>query len=307
MSAVRSIVWNDQKRFPFDERTEQLYASCWWHKRTGIGQLAQALFLKEYTPVLMLAFYGDGSGEVGRGPMVVAGYLGHTRDLFDLEHRWCSELQAQPPIEYFRASECVPEIPRLSGQFKGWSPEAAATKRLRLAKLVYEASPQLVAISSTVQWDEYRSVIGDGPVKSVLYHPYFLCFHGVLWLAFEYANRVFAEFQGRVAVVLDTESNKNVDVDAAQQFRLSQNHLPEEIVRRMGSITWDTDIQFPLLQVADLLAWSVRAAAAGLPSPVLDIIRSNRLAACACRDPNPASIAQWVIDRDARAASVVQS
>jgi len=62
-----------------------------------------------------------------------------------------------------------------------------------------------------------------------------------------------------------------------------------------------------LLQVADLLAWSVRAAAAGLPSPVLDIIRSNRLAACARRDPNPASIAQWVIDQDARAASDGQS
>lgn len=307
MSAVRSIAWNDKKPFPFDDRTEQSYASEWWRGRTGIGQLAQVLFLKENTPVLMLAFYGDGSGELGRGPMVVAGYLGDTWDLLDLEHRWCSELQTHPPIEYFKASECVPEIPRLSGQFKGWSPEDAAAKRLRLAKLIYEASPRLVAISSTVQWDEYRSAIGSGSVKSVFYHPYFLCFHGVLWLAFEFANKIFAKFQGRVAVVLDTESNKNVDVDAAQQYRLSKNHLPEEIVRRMGSITWDTDIQFPLLQIADLLAWSVRAESAGLPSPVLDIIRSSRLAASARRDPNPASIAQWVIDQDATTATAAQS
>jgi len=307
MSAIRSIACKDKNPFPFDNCTEQLYASDWWHKRTGIGQLAQVLFLKENTTLLMLAFYADGSGERGKGPMVVAGYLGDTRDLLDLEYRWCSELQSHPRIDYFKASECVPEIPRLSGQFKGWSPEAAAAKRLRLAKLIFEASPRLVAISSTIQWDEYHSVIGDGSVRGVFYHPYFFCFHGVLWLVLEYANKVFSEFQGRVAVVLDTESNKNVDVDAAQQYRLSKNHLSQEMCRRMGSTTWDTDLQFPLLQVADLLAWSVRAEAAGLPSPVLDTVRSSRLAASSRRDPNPASIAQWVIDQDATAATGVQS
>jgi len=43
----------------------------------------------------------------------------------------------------------------------------------------------------------------------------------------------------------------------------------------MGSTTWDADIKFPILQIADLLAWSIRADDEGLPSPVLSVLRDR--------------------------------
>jgi hypothetical protein len=63
--------------FPFDEQTEAFYATPEWQERTGVGQLAQVLFRKAEDQFLMLAFYGDGSGEHGSGPFVVADIRAH--------------------------------------------------------------------------------------------------------------------------------------------------------------------------------------------------------------------------------------
>lgn len=289
--------------FPFDRRTEEVYASPEWESRTGVGQLAQVLFLDEKDVLTVLAFYGDGSGEHGRGAMVVAGYLADTRDWFEVERFWSAALQNHPKIDYFKAAQCQ----HLDGQFNGWTRDAANAKRLRLAEIVRKHSHRLVEISSTIRWNEYHSVIGDGPVRRTYYHPYFFCFHGVASLAVERANDNFRDHTGRIAFVLDTESYKTMDVDVQQQYNYARETLPEHVKRRMGSTTWDTDIAFPMLQVADLIAWSIRAETEGLGSPVLDVLRNGgQIAGRVTKKWNPSGLAQFVVGVEEKLPGSVQ-
>jgi hypothetical protein len=219
----------------------------------------------------MLAFYGDGSGEHGKGPMIVAGYLADTLDWFEIERAWCRELDTPPRVDYFKASQCM----ALSGQFDGWDRAAADEKRLKLAEIVRRHNHRIVEISSLIEWDDYRYVIGDGVTKSVYYHPYFFCFHGVASLCVEASGKKFRPFRGRVASVLDTETYKTLDLDVRREYDLARENLPPDIAAKMGSVTWDTDFKLPLLQVADLIAWCIRADHVGLPSHVLNVLRDE--------------------------------
>ncbi len=250
---------------------------------------------------MILSLRADGSGEHHEGTFILAGYLADTRDWFELDRLWCNELQAHPSIAYFKASECVRRGPeRLFGkQFRGWTDDAVAAKRERLARIVNKASPRFVELSSTIRWDDYISVMGDDVLRLTYYHPYFLCFHGLLSLAVERSHEEFADHSGRIAVVLDTESNGNMNIHVETQYRVAQNTLPEDITRRLGSFTMDTDISFPTLQVADLLAWSIKRECEGGDSPVLNIIREEgRIAGSHRREWIPSSLAQFVIDTE---------
>lgn len=142
-------------------------------------------------------------------------------------------------------------------------------------------------------------MIGDDAVKQTYYSPYFFCFHGLASLAVEVSNKQFRDHKGRLAFTLDTESNGTLDADAEVQYRHARETLPDPISGRMGSIAFDTDIAFPMLQVADLLAWSVRAECEGLPSPVLNVIRDKtKIGGSYLKKWNASKLAQLVVDTD---------
>jgi hypothetical protein len=246
--------------------------------------------------MVQLALYADGSGEHGKGTFVVAGYLAGTIDWFDIETQWCARLREHPKIEYFKASDCF----HLRGQFEGWKRADADAKRERLAEIIRDNGEHLVEISSTIRWDEYNSAMGDGITKHALYTPYFFCFNGVIAEAVAHANE--NKWHGRIAFVFDTESNANLDGDAEVQYKHARDTLPEVIRNRMGSATWDSDIKFPSLQIADLIAWSVRAEMEKLGSPALELLR-KRIAKSVRREWNASGIAQMVIDMDEQESS----
>jgi hypothetical protein len=266
-----------------------------------VGQLAQVLFHGSDDLIGMLAFYGDGSGEHGKGTskiFVLAGYLAHTLDWFEIERHWVRILQEAPEIEYFKARECIRHQGEFSGQFKGWDQEAVEEKRLKLAEIIRGHSDRMVQISSTVRWDEYDSAMGDDAFRRVFYHPYHLCFHGVSSLAIESANQDFRDKQSRVAFVFDTEGKK-LDQSLEVHYGYAHGTLPKWATDRLGSVTWCTDLHFPMLQVADLLAWSIRSEREGLPSPVMNVIcDKTRIAAVHDRRWNPSGLAQFVIDKE---------
>jgi hypothetical protein len=55
------------------------------------------------------------------------------------------------------------------------------------------------------------------------------------------------------------------------------------------------------LQIADLLAWSIRADREGLPSPVLNVIRNaDTIGGAYERKWNPSGLANFVIDIEER-------
>jgi hypothetical protein len=103
----------------------------------------------------MLALYGDGSGENGKGTFVLAGYVASTIDWFEIERFWCAELNANPKIDYFKASECIRKGNGEFGkQFKGRTQKEVDDKRLRLAQIVNRFNPRIVEVASMIRWDE---------------------------------------------------------------------------------------------------------------------------------------------------------
>jgi hypothetical protein len=225
----------------------------------------------------VLSLNADGSGENGTGAFVLGGYLAHTPDLFELECLWCAELKKPPSIEYFKASECVRRGPNkeFGKQFVGWPDAAVAEKRYLLAEIVNRCGPRLVEVSSSVQWDEYRSAVDGSLTGRIYYHPYIVCFHGLLSLAIEKANVHFDDYDGRIAIVLDEESYKNINADIKTHYDVVSNTLPPEVRSRLGSLTIADDKLFPLLQPPDLIAGSIRSDREKFPSPVLDVLRNN--------------------------------
>ncbi|SRR5260221_4858503 len=265
--------------FPFDEQTEACYAKPEWQERTGIAQLAQVLFRKAEDHFLMLAFYGDGTGEHLKGPFIVAGYLANTIDWWNVECDWLRELTKSPSIRYFKARESVLRQQKsgrmdFDGEFAGWTTAAVKRKCTSIAQVIEKHSDRMVAIGASMESDAYREVIGDDVFQRVFYTPYLLCAHGAINLTLKRSNEQFKNHRGRVAFVFDTE-NEQLDADTAQYYRLTPSNFPDEMLARCGSMSFDDDIKFPMLQPADFLAWSIRAERVGLPSPWIDMLFKN--------------------------------
>jgi len=264
--------------FPFDIDTDAIYATyeCpFWEDKLGIGQFAQALLFEDSDLVIMLAFYGDGSGEHGKrdgSTFVLAGYLANTIDWFQMERDWCKALCENPPIKYFKARECIARQGDFTGQFKGWHSTAVEAKRHRFAEVIRKHNSRIVELSSTIRWAEYDAVIGTDVMRKTYYHPFHFCFHGIASLVVEQASIRFHNHKEPIAFVFDTES-KQLDFDIDFQYKYARETLPREVSTALGSLTFCSDLNFPMIQTADLLAWSVRSEKEGLPSPVLDVIR----------------------------------
>lgn len=290
---------DDERPFPFDLETELFYKAEYWRCRSGIAQYAQVLFLDAEDRIAVLAFYSDGSGEHGKGTskaFVVAGYLANTIDWFEIERHWTAELAAPPTIKYFKARECVRHQGDFSGEFKGWPEREVLRKRQRLAEIVWRHSDRMVAISSSIRWDEYESIIGTDVAKQVFYSPYLFCFHGVSSLAAEQSLVEFRDHPGRIAFIFDTEG-KRLDADVGRHYEAARNHLPQPLAERLGSLIPDTDVRLPVLQIADLLVWSIRSKLEGFASPVLNLILDpNRIAGAYERPWRSGGLAQFVID-----------
>lgn len=246
----------------------------------------------------MLAFYGDGSGEHGKGPMVLAGYLADSWDWFEIETHWRQELAAPPAIKYFKARECF----HRDGQFLGIDKPIAEEKRDRLANIVRSFNPRIIEISSTIRWDEYHSIIGDGPMKQAFYSPFLFCFHGIVSAVVTETK----EHRGRTAFVFDTESEP-LDAFSGKHYRQICDQFGEDVAAKLGSLTFDTDIQFPLLQVADMLAWNIRASKEGFQVPALEIMRDlPKIHGCIEQNVNPSGMAQYIVDTEARFAEFLR-
>ena len=288
--------------FPFDQQTEACYAGPEWQERTGVAQLAQVLLRKAGDQFLMLAFNGDGTGEHGKGPFVVAGYLADSYDWFWVECDWEKERKKSPSIRYFKARESILHKQKdgrmdFGGEFAGWTTDAVKRKCTAMAEVIAKHSRRMVAIGSLMEWDAYHGVIGADVFKTVFYTPYLICTHGLIDQTLKRSNEQFKDHRGRVAFVFDTESEQ-LDVDTAQHYRLAPENFPDALRARCGSLSFDDDIKFPMLQPADFLAWSIRAERAGLPSPWIDTLFKNCEGGSHEVKINPSRLREIVIDTE---------
>jgi Protein of unknown function (DUF3800) len=206
---------------------------------------------------VMLAFCGDDSGNHGKGPFVVAGYLAKAPDWFWLESEWEKALKEYPEIGYFKMNECY----RLKGEFEKMSRPEADDKLRKLISVVCKYNHRMIEISSIIDWDDYRSVIGDGPFKDMFHSPYFFCFHGVVSLT---AKMVHNE-KGNEMIHYTFDAQSNLNHDSAKQYYFIRDTDPNVVTKYMGGISHQSDADWKRLQIADLIAWHVRKSFAEPP------------------------------------------
>ncbi len=266
----------------------------------SIRDLADALLLRSDGWFLMLAFYGDDSGNHGKGPFVVAGYLGLTSDWFYMERDWEKVLEEPPAIDYFKMGECY----HLEGQFEKISKPERDEKLHKLVDVVCRYNERLTEVSSMVTWEDYRSAIGDGAFKEEFYNPYFFCLHGVT----SQVAKILQSEKSNEIVHYTFDHQSNLEHHSAAQYYLIRTQAPKEFTRHMGGISHEDDKQFKPLQIADLIAWHVRRdfakpkQDAGKQRPELTKLRQG-IHKAECALLRPSSLAQTAIDIDEQVRS----
>jgi hypothetical protein len=258
-----------------------------------IEDLAEALLLRPHSRFLVLAYYGDDSGSHGKGPFVVAGYLGTTEDWFYLENEWRKILATAPAITYFKMSECY----WLKDEFHYFSRTAANRKLSQFVDAVCLYAPRFAEISSVTNWDEYESAIGDGALQQVFNNPYFFSLHGVIAQVGKFLKKNNAVQP--VHFTFDHQSNLNYH--SGVQYGLIREKSPKEFIGHMGGISHEDDREFVPLQIADLIAWHVRRDWAKPPEdggtmrPELKRLRDHTYRA-ECAVLRTSKIAQMAVD-----------
>jgi hypothetical protein len=265
----------------------------------GISDIADALLMSSRGWFSVLVYYGDDSGNHGKGPFVLGGYLARASDWFHMENDWAKVLAQPPAIEYFKMSECY----WLKGQFSGWDRIPADAKLSSLVAVVERYKGGLIELSSMMDWDEYRSAIGNGPFKNEFHSPYFFCLHGVV----SQTTKVLEKINSQLVVQYVFDHQSNLNHDSAKQYYQVRRYAPKELTRFMGSISHEDDKILKPLQIADLIAWHIRRSFAKPPEdngherPELLRLRDG-IFLSQCVTVRASGVAQMVIDVEAAIA-----
>lgn len=244
-----------------------------------------------------LRFYGDESGSHGKGTFVIAGYLAteYNWEQFNLD--WNAALAETPGIPFFHRERNY----RGKTPFDGWTEQAREDKLKRMIRVFERFGGNIVELSSTVAWDEYRAVM-DGPLAEIISNPYYLCQLGVISLAVDWVRRKSVEESG-ISFVFDYQFQHQAE--AVRQFTDIVKQLPPEFAKYLSGICFMDDQKTAGLQAADLIAWQVRRDYARLPEdrgqtrPELELLRKGIYKEAAqSRKWNASGIAQLVANFD---------
>lgn len=210
----------------------------------------------------MLQGYFDDSGSDGQQVgFVLAGYILPAERWEQFSDEWQDECRREPKIKYFKMREAAGKF----GEFQGVPVEFRQYKVRRLLGLI--DSHMLHGITTNLKWDEFRYFDANlvGPAKNVPYGPLFF---GILdnVLAYQKALSFFPH-----KVQLDFDEQGSAGAFAISSYgaimKLSEKtgamHNELATINDIRSIVEGTprmldDKQYPALQAADMLAWSLR-------------------------------------------------
>jgi hypothetical protein len=202
----------------------------------------------------MLQGYFDDSGSDGqRSPFVVAGYILPVERWTAFSDEWRSECDKVPHIEYFKMSEAASGVKQFS-----FSSEFRQYKVRALASVIHKH--MLPGIVTWMRWEEFRAFNDglDGPSKD---QPYAPLFFGTIDNVVEYQHSLKL-FPSDIQLDFDEQGSAGrsaIDWYARMIEVSEKHHIPMDFRRIMqGTPRMLDDKQYPPLQAADMLAWSIR-------------------------------------------------
>lgn len=219
--------------------------------------------LRQKRLLLMLQGYFDDSGSDGQQVgFVLAGYILPAERWERFSDEWQEECQREPRISYFKMREAAAGK---SGEFQGVPIEFRQYKVRRLLGLI--DSHMLHGMTTNLKWDEFRQFDAHlfGPAKNVPYGPLFF---GILDNVLAY-QKAMGFFPHKVQLDFDEQAS-------AGAFAISSYGAIMKLSERVGALSNELatindirsivegtprmldDKQYPGLQAADMLAWSLR-------------------------------------------------
>lgn len=204
--------------------------------------------------IMALQVYVDDSGTGGDSPVfILAGCEAEASQWAAFTDEWREALNAEPAIEYFKASECFSQ----RGQFEGWDKVACSQKAEMLSSII----PKYVdrAFIFEVNAVEYADVF-RGKIDFRYDKPYFLMAHDLC----EQLLSIQINERGRAPIEIIFDNNDGVSIlinqiyaEARKNSIGTESAFIFEEVMPILPIFQDEKKALPL-QAADMVAWFFR-------------------------------------------------
>lgn len=202
--------------------------------------------------IMPLYAYVDDSGSSPDSPVYVLGGLVLPDDTWEyFSADWRAALNANPPIEYFKASEVWD---RRKGPFLRMNDSQRMARVESLADII--STYNAIAISCRMEWSTFTNFRKSNPVEPELDDPYFFLFFGIIG-----QMAIFSHEQpnfGSVNFVFDSQNEIGRNVNA--WYSILKTRATARLQYHLGE-KWpefeDEKKTLPL-QGADLFAWYER-------------------------------------------------
>lgn len=225
----------------------------------------------------MQAWIDDSGAKGQRGYITLGGLLGEAREWAAFSEKWADELRSSPSIRFLSTSDAA----NFNDDFHKWPLWQRDAKVRRLTQIVNDFHFTLVYCSIDLdafeelvpRVDVHRKGKALKRVNTLTRQPYFHCFHTVCSaVCYELLKR--GETQ-RFEIFFDEQDVLAPRVREWYPIYKSLLRPEEQAIMPLDPLFRDDKENMPL-QIADFIAWVVRADQSGKQNPFTGIAREMR-------------------------------
>lgn len=204
------------------------------------------------TAAIRLYLDESGGDDPGTPHAVVGGVLIKRSKFLVFEDAWDRMLEThgiEPPLH-------MKEFGRPHGRFSGMSNCCRRELFIEVAELIN--SHKLFSLAATLSNEQYKSLCPKEARD--IFSVYGMCFNLIVMLNDRLASHL--EYSDRIPFILDSG---NPYADHVRQAHAAIIEAQKTKFRHLGSLTFEDDRDFGILQAADVVAWGVRRRATNIP------------------------------------------
>lgn len=191
----------------------------------------------------------DGTGNKGQGPVfILAGYVSSVDRWNHFSDEWAAALVSGPrPLRYFKMREAN----SLKDQFDGWTEPERDAKLKELARIVKNNA--MFGVNAVLWWKEYQAI--QAQYQKYQVDPYILLFNYVM--SSSVTHIMGLNIEDKIKFIFDEQGDAGDR--AIESFRQAQHRIPPVMLQYLaGPPTQESEMDFPPLQSADMIAWQMR-------------------------------------------------
>lgn len=220
---------------------------------------------------MIVSVYIDESGTHGSPVTILGGWVGRLGQWATFDPKW-QRLLKRGHLTYFHSKK----LKHTQGEFKGWT---VAQKKEFMAAAAKLGTKNLgFGFAIILGEDDYQAhyVAGHRPKEVQLDSRYGLCFRYCLGIIPELAMQTFKQEDLEISFVLESGHVNYGDADRIFS-KVKKSRLPNEqkIIRTLKSLTTGDKIDFPGLQMADVIAYNAFQHATKTPFPTVPLSLEN--------------------------------